>query len=370
MALRDFSQVRYLPLLAISIAEMRALQELSGAGKDQLLPYLALQPWGASDALENTLTRIVDAYGNRPYIADIAPLKRPATGMRPVHHELQQLRNSERGYANWCSFVEERPSIIPAIQLGDLEQLPAQIHRLSQLGRGLAVYLQAPQFGIMGQLAAAIGAQTGGGADTVVIVDLGQQTAGRLADQAIAAGFVRTVRHSMPLAAISLSASTFPSGFAGVNQQPIFEREHFDGVANAVGADLLIYSDRGSARAEKQMGGGGAPAPRVDLAFNDRWTFFRHGDQGEDEGEFDDTEDEEDRIGAYITQARRARRSNGWDNGLRIWATQMIERTAGGDRNAIKSPMSSTAVRINMHLHRQIHVNGAGLYDNDEEWSD
>ena len=173
MALRDFSQVRYLPLLAISVAEMRALQELSGLGKDQLLPYLALQPWGVSDALENTMVRIAGAYGDRPYIGDIAPLKRPATGLRPVHHELQQLRNPERGYANWCSFVEEHPSIIPTIQLGELEQLPAQVKRLSKLGRGLAVYLQAPQFGIVGQLAAAIGAQTGGGADTVVILDLG-----------------------------------------------------------------------------------------------------------------------------------------------------------------------------------------------------
>lgn len=368
MALRDFSRVRYLPLLAISIAEMRALQELSGMGKDELLPYMALQPWGVSEALENTLTRITAAYGDRPYIADIAPARRPATGLRPVHHELQQLRIPERGYANWCSFVEERPSIIPTVQLGDLEQLPTQIGRLSRLGRGLAVYLQAPQFGIMGQLAAAIGAQTGGGADTVVIVDLGQQTAGRLADQAIAAGFVRTMRQSMPLSAISLSASTFPSGFTGVDQQAIFERAHFDGVANAVGADLLIYSDRGSARAERQTGGGGAPAPRVDLAFNDHWTFFRDGDGDGDEP--DDNGAEGDRIDAYIAQARRARRSNDWDNGLRIWATQMIERTAGGDRNAIKSPMSSTAVRINMHLHRQIHIDGGGLYDNDEEWSD
>jgi hypothetical protein len=56
----------------------------------------------------------------------------------------------------------------------------------------------------------------------------------------------------------------------------------------------------------------------------------------------------------------------------RVWGTQMIERTALGDPDAITSPVRATAARINIHLHRQLFYDdpGAGLYDTDEEWTD
>lgn len=38
----------------------------------------------------------------------------------------------------------------------------------------------------------------------------------------------------------------------------------------------MIYSDRGSARIDKQSGGGSVPPPRIDFALKEEWPFIRH----------------------------------------------------------------------------------------------
>ena len=305
------------------------------------------------------MERIAKAYGDRPYVGDLCAPEIPKGEPRPVHAELHQLRRSDRGYANWCSFIEEHPKIIPTVQLGDLKELRDQVARLLQLRRGLAVYLHGPALNLVANISQAIGVQTGGGADVFFVVDLGQQTSSLLVNQAITTAYVRAIRGVAPSATIAISASSFPSGFVNLDAQDIYERAHFEGVAGQLGRAGLIYSDRGSARAERQMGGGGTPAPRVDLAARSGWSFFR------------DSDEDDSRVAAYRKQAKRAMASKLWDRALKLWGCQMIERTALGDRDAVKSPSSSTAARINIHLHQQLYYSDPdGLYDTDEEWVD
>lgn len=359
VALRSFSTVPYLPVLAVSPSEMRALEELPERDKDALLPLFRLRSWGVAHHLESTMERIAKAYGDRPYVGDLCPPEVPTGEPRPVHAELQQLRQPARGYANWCSFVEEHPNIIPTIQLGDLRELDEQVVRLRDLGRGLAVYLHGPALRLIANLAPAIGGLTKGGADLCFVIDLGQRGSDLLVDQASATAYVNAIRAIAPSAVVAISASTFPSGFVSLDAQDIYERAHFEGVVRQLGRAGLIYSDRGSARAEKQMGGGGTPAPRVDLAGSTGWAFFRDGDETNS------------RPQAYKKQAMRAMASPAWDAALKLWGCQMIERTALGDRDAVKSPSSSTAARINIHLHQQLfYGNQPGLYETDEEWDD
>ena len=74
------------------------------------------------------------------------------------------------------------------------------------------------------------------------------------------------------------------------------------------------------------------------------WKFYR---EPEDDG--------------YVLAAKRLMADKGiWNPQIRIWGTQMIERTAAGDRFAIVSPVRSTAVRINLHLHRQVFYSDRG----------
>ncbi len=146
--------------------------------------------------------------------------------------------------------------------------------------------------------------------------------------------------------------------FTDRTEQEIYERRFFNEVREQLPGSNLIYSDRGSARAERQNGGGGAPAPRVDLATVGQWGFFREIDVG-------------DRDQAYFDAATRAINSPYWDEDLHVWGTQMVQRTAAGDETAIVSPARSTAARINIHLQQQLFYDDPNSkYDTDEDWSD
>ncbi len=60
-----------------------------------------------------------------------------------------------------------------------------------------------------------------------------------------------------------------------------------------------------------------------------------------------------------------------WNSEIRVWGTQMIEKTAIGDKFGITSANRATAVRINLHLHQQLHYFSV-LSDivTEEDWED
>jgi hypothetical protein len=337
---------------------MRGLEELPDRDKDGLLPYMLLRPWTTAHYLDSAMSRLEEAYGDRPTILDIDSDIVVSGARRPVHDEIDALKNPSDGYEAWVRFIAARENIIPALQIGVLAEVPNQVQRFANLARGLVVRLEEEAFGIAEGLARLIAVSVPG-PDICFVLDYCRETNELLTRVATASRLVERLQAAAPGCVIALSASSFPDSLVGRVDQDIYERQFFDGVALTVGGDNLIYSDRGSARVERQTGGGGTPPPRIDYAARTRWTFFR------EEGEGDA------RLAAYRRAARRAIGASGWDPALRLWGTQMIERTAGTDPDAIVSPMRATAVRINIHLHQQLfYDDGGALHDTDEEWSD
>jgi hypothetical protein len=311
--------------------------------------------------LDNSIARIEKSYKDRPYILDVAdPEPGDAQQTRPVFAQLRELRDPTNGYEKWCEFIEQRPHLIPAVQLRAVSELPAQLARLYGLGRGVAFHIRPQMLGALDALAKTIGALSDAGKDVCVVADFGRQRAAFLLDQARTVAVVKAFRAAAPNVHVAISASSFPEGFIGLEEQDIFERQHFNGVCGTIGAKGLIYSDRGSARAEKQMGGGGSPAPRIDYARDEKWTFFRS-----------EPVDKEDRAAAYIEQAKKALADKSWDGRLDVWGNRMVEKTAASKPNCIKSQQDAAASRINIHLHRQLyHGDVSGMYDTDEDWED
>ena len=348
----EWSDVPYLPLLSIRPAEMRALEELPNTTKDRLLPIVHLRPWVGSHRLENATGRIAEAYGDRRVV--IAMGEREQPNERPVHAELATLRQPAHGFREWCNFFERNENYIPAMQFSpEVPQEEAQIGRLFGLERGLVVIIERPAFGFIGVIARRVGQRSGGGQRVCFVIDFGIAGRDHLQVAAIAAGYINTIREHAPAAYVALSASSFPDSFVGVSDQPIYERRLFDTMLNT---ERLIYSDRGSARVERQTGGGGQPAPRIDYPVFDLWDFYRS----------------DDRIGfaGYQQQAINVMAGANWNPGLRVWGTQMIERTAAGDMSAIGSPQKATAARINLHLQLQTFYGAPGAAeDTDEDWS-
>ncbi|TXC69600.1 hypothetical protein FSB78_00460 [Sphingomonas ginsenosidivorax] len=354
----DWSDIPYLPMLSIRPAEMRALEELPGLTKDRLLPIIHLRPWVGAHRLESATDRIAQAYGNRRVV--IAMGEREQANERPVHSQLETLRQPAHGFREWCQFFDANQDYVPAIQFSpDVPQEEAQIARLYGMDRGLVVIIERPAFGAIALIARRVGERSGGGQGVCFVIDFGVASRDHLQVAAIATGYVNTIREHAPYSHVALSASSFPDSFVGISEQPIYERRLFDTMPSR---EQLIYSDRGSARVERQTGGGGAPAPRVDYPLFDLWDFYRSDLSGALEPEV--------RLEEYQSQAAAVMASTNWNAALRVWGTQMIERTAAGDSSAISNPQKATAARINLHLQLQTFYNAPdAAEDTDEDWS-
>jgi hypothetical protein len=260
--------------------------------------------------------------------------------------------------------------MVPAVQLGDLSQLNLQIKRLKSLGRGLRITIQPDVFPIIPKFVETVSEQTEGGEGVCFFLEFGKGGKDLLFRQVEVTAYVNQIIELAPYAFVSQSGSSFPDSFVNIDKQDIYERLLFDGVLLNIKNKRFIYSDRGSARAERQSGGGGTPSPRIDYAQSQCWSFYRDESPIDPVADFDKRRS--DRLKAYIAQAKRVVRADGiWDPALRLWGTQMIERTALGDDQAINSTSSSTAARINIHLHRQLFYDDLGsMYETDEEWTD
>jgi hypothetical protein len=337
--LRDLQQVNYLPILAISNAEMAALEYLPDAQKDAILPLFRLKRWGASHDLAKTEQRIQQAYGNRPYIGDVAPAT-PFNGSRQnVHNQLDALRDAANGYANWCQYASQHPAMIPTVQLGDLTQVAVQVQRLEALGRGLAVYIPPQMNAQTANIAGLLARHVQNQGELVFVVDLGAVNQTLLVAQARTTNLVNSALALMPTMSAAISASSFPSDFVGLTNQGIYERQHFNGIVPHVPGNV-IYSDHGSARTEVQAGPKGRPAPRIDLPERLQWNFFRaNGGQGAP------TQNYQQQAAAAV--AAHPHIPTG------VWGFDRVRQTAAGAPNSISSPATSTSARINMHLFRQ-----------------
>ncbi len=87
----------------------------------------------------------------------------------------------------------------------------------------------------------------------------------------------------------------------------------------------------------------------------DNWKFHRSDDTG---------------FSGYVEQATALIATGDWNSNLRVWGTQMIERTARGDHSAIDTPAKSTAARINLHLQLQTFYGHADeAEDTEEDWN-
>lgn len=371
-----YTSYSYIPILAISPAEMSALEELPDKDKDGVLPVFCLKRWMTSNKLESTLKRIGKSIDDRPWIADfdIDFLNNDKTfrftGNHPknqIFEELKDLIRPENGFSNWCEFITENPNIIPCIRFESLENIERQIHRLASLGRGVVFKIRPVEKNINKHdlITKIIGDMKIN--DALIIYDLETVDRDYQEHLPIVKKFIATASKNISNIAISISSTSFPNGFSKQKRghNSIYERLIFNALVESEEFNWLIYSDRGSARASKQDGGSGTPPPRIDYPLKKDWQFVRR--------EFDDKIEnaKEERQKIYIEIANEVVNEEYWIPELRLWGTQQIELTAEGNAFGIYSAQRATAARINIHLYNQLHYNDSlDDINTDEEWTD
>lgn len=353
LMLREWDNVPYFPTIGMRPAEMRALEELPSLTKDVLLPMIPLRPWVGAHRLHSVIERIHQSYGSRPVAVSVGD--REPQKDREVYTELERLRDPTNGFANWQEFIRNNENYIPVVQLGiDADQEPEQIAGLSALDRGIVLQLERPAFGILAQIVQIVADRVTHQSSLCLVIDFGAAGRDHLQIAAQTMRYIETIRATLPEAWICISASSFPSSFRDLPNQEIYERLLFNEVFGKVDGGRLIYGDRGSARAEQLSGGSGVIPARIDYPLYDIWRFYRSDDTG---------------FSSYVEQAKRLISSDDWNEDLRVWGTQMIERTARGDHSAIDTPNKSTAARINLHLHLQSFYNRrSDVEDTEEDW--
>ncbi|EGQ8939612.1 TPA: beta family protein [Vibrio parahaemolyticus] len=367
----------YLPILALSTAEMSALEQLPDKDKDLLLPIFPLKGWVGSKTLDKTISRIEMSIGLRPWIADIDSdfvfknkkyLADPE-GQRPVFKEVHKLLDPTNGYENWVQYVAKLDDlVVPTLQTHNLEQLGQQIHSLSALNRGLVVRLKIKQDGtdkintiIRTLIANKI-------ENLLILLDFEDIKRSDVLQSEQYGMLVSRLSNLLPNAIFSTSASSFPSSFSGSyrGELPIYERQLHTAVCKLCEGVRVIYSDRGSARANKTNGGGGLPPARIDYPLKDDWRYVRK--------EFQDSSNvtELEKHTLYKEAATEIVKSNYWNPNLRVWGVQMIEKTVElRDKYCITSANRATAVRINIHLYQQLHyLCDFDALDTEEDWED
>lgn len=369
------SQYAYLPILSLSPSEMGALEELPGKDKDIILPVIPLKGWGISKKLDNSINRIKKAIGERKWVASIDKgfLSENKTFIftgnypREVFYELELLLSSSNGYHNWCSFIESMSDVIPCLLLDDKKEVEAQAIRLAALGRGIVVLFDMKTITRTDYQDVLDVLSNNSISDVHFIYDAGTLNKSYTDYVDVLASLISDAKRIFVRASFSISGTSFPFSFSGYHygENPIYERLLFNKVDEKIDGISLLYSDRGSARIEKQNGGGGIPSPRIDYPLKNDWRFVRN--------EYVDSSDPKDgeKDELYRLCAQEIMSQDYWLKDLSLWGTQMIELTAKGEKFSINSPQKSTAVRINIHLYTQLHYNSnINEIDTDEDWVD
>lgn len=371
-----FKKWEYVPILAISPAEMLAMKELPDKDKDKIIPVLGLKPWGVSNKLNNTLEKIKETVENRKWIADIdtVALRENKTYLftgkhpnRPVFQNLLDLLSPVDAYKNWCDFIASNENAIPCIRHESVDGIHEQISRMDALGRGIVVKIKESETN-KGKNTLLLNSLRDCGSENILLiydlerVDLNyQERMGGIRE------LISEAQAKIEDLCVCVSSTSFPNSFSKQlkGECTIYERLLFNKIKQENLAQFLIYSDRGSTRCEKGGGGSSTPPPRIDYPLKNDWHFVRR--------EFNENvpSSKSMKIELYKEIAREIVEADYWRGDLRLWGTQQIELTAEGNEFGIRHPGKSTAVRINLHLFTQLYYDYVDeSIDTDEEWVD
>lgn len=335
--MRPDSRPLYIPTLSVRPAEVRAYSELPETTKDDILPLFLLRPWLSAHDLQAARDRIIECVGQRPFFLDVDDFYSKLSD-RPANHDFHSIKNGHGNYNAWIEEVRNFPNAIPMLKINEDGNFGPQLDAFAELGRGVGIRIRGTDTPKLDKIHEAISAALLT-TPVSINIDLGDKFNKEFQELG-ARNIAERYLHEDRLSSVTFTATSFPHTLKGVDRAEIVERTEFTNLQSYFQSPKLIFGDRGSSRLPSDSGGGGAPAPRVDYPTANEWVIFRQ--------EAEDI----DRHSAYQLACSRAIQSDDWNSEVRIWGTQAIERTSVGEDD-IRSPASSTAARINIHLHIQ-----------------
>lgn len=339
----DTRVATYIPTIFLRNAELKAVEELPDREKDLLTPIFCLKPWKTAKLLVAAIEKIESVFGDRDYFLDIDPFTSISDVKRQAQQEFLSLVDHSEDNQSWIDFFDGHEHAYPCIQVnhGELRAIRNQIQAFSSREKPFLVRLDyegGTRFSEIIQEVCSTEHSNFG-----FVLDAGWSR-NLLARADWADGLIKQIVELRgDDVSIAVTGSSFPDSFAGVELGTSFgikERQLFRQLQQNNNRARLVYGDWASSRSPSEAGGGGHPIPpRIDVAGASEWESFR-------------CREEE---GGFKSAALAALKSKIFPRSLQIWATYMIESTALDEPNGIRTLHRATAVRINMHLYRQLH---------------
>ncbi len=361
----DFDNYIYFPTLRTRQAELRGLKELDKQRKKQILPLLTLGRWPKASNFEVAAEKAKEAMINLPYLIDLT------SDASHLGDQQKKLRNPENYFSAWRAFVTTYENAIPVIQFvpdaksrDEVKQAQSFENEIGKLAFRIKDF-SSDTIKVIKALSAIDDLK-----NAVVFIDCGYIRETFSAYLTASINTINTLRSEFPELMIVILSTSFPAStiqFADSTKKRgsigILERDFHERIG---GDNVAAYGDHSSIHSvvydefSKALW-----VPRIDFPSERIWYFERRPR---------DTFKDQDTEVAYISAAKAILESNTDLGNKDIWGEQQIIDAANGKPYA-KAPASWIAVRVNIHLARQLdfslaqkQMNNSDEPDDDYEW--
>lgn len=348
-----FDDYPYYPALRTRPAEMEGYKELTQQIKKSLLPIVTLGAWPRMDGLGESLAKLQAAVEKRPVILD---LTRESAYQ---NSEVKDLMNSDSNFKAWCEFASRIPNAIPMVQITTDAKQSQIIRQTRQLeGAGLQkIAFRVTDFTndtpkVINALSAMDSPE-----NALVIIDAGYVRETMAASIAACVSTINDIREEIAETIITVLSTSYPAtlttfidpsskGTAGIIS--LLERD----LHQAVGSDASIYGDHSSIHAKVYPTTGGKYTPQIDFPLYDAWAIERR--PGMDGNGYVDA------ASSLISKYPEILEDDSW-------GTRMIMTAAKGEIDGMKARAKWIAVRVNIHIKKQLELSMATISDEEED---
>ncbi len=341
----------YIPIIKSTQSELQAVKHLDKKTKDGILPVFELTKSRNTKLVpEGDIYRsyknIIDNYQDRPFILDLTSHE------SLMNSQIENFFDVHDGYSNWCNFINEldNKNIYPAIQIDadeSFDEVTKQVKALSKISNKLA--LRVGIFDFSGEEIAsfleAIYSGLSKKSELVLILDAGyiKPRQSNMINGEIKRRWDIISKNHQPnnvfIASSSFPRSVVMSGYGGDENGlfPLEEVALYESLIEISPEANWGYSDYGSIHPKRYDTRGGGWVPRVDFPLDGQIYYYRY---RRDEG-------------SYSKAALGVISNKNYYKPIECWGETQIKTAATGSPKG-KSPSFWIAVRMNMHITRQL----------------
>lgn len=385
MPIVDFSQFPYYPALRCSTGEHIGYRLLGGDDKDRLVPIFELSQRGNSPSLDQSITFIQHSVEGRAFMLDLcrdpapdphisANPRDPAADAQRVQQEqeardaynglLARLLDPADGFAAWRQQAAAFPNAIPILQYTDAAtQARSILRQASFFARTTSIAIRIREsdshhiYEVVSQIISILESP-----DRLLIIldcDQGRRYLTRRSDFAKAA--ISRITDGLDPRQIALVRAVCMSNtFTKPNHDGLRLYHNYDWNIwrEARQSFPFLFGDYAATHRFRRMTTFAPSDYRSTVVYplDDAWLVYRH-------------QDLNDEIG-WTTGAAEIVEHGRYRPVPDVWGAGVIQRAANGDTADVAASRFWHAVKVNIHIHRQIGVAAANIAaldgDNDD----